>query len=485
MDRVNLENLQAGITARFGRIRGLFAGVRNAFPHSLRTRLVRQTRPPGAAPRILLLTSTLGSGHVAATQAVESALLVRLPAATVCTLDFWSLMDPSVAHTIRNAYLRLAQEHPELYDNVYQLDQGLWRDLLESNRMPPAILTAAFDFFARACAESVPPELDGEHHESDRLLLNLLCSSLPGRAKSAPANSVLLRLGLIKWSWARLAHRLETRLLAFSPDAIVATQMAPAALLASIRKHRKLGIPTVSVPTDFGIHDFWARRGIDMYCVAHETVANLQSVEPSRVVVTGIPLKPGFRHPPSANQARAELGLDPNRPVVLVPGGGLGLGVDAVIANLLSGIPNAQLLALTASNAAARAALAPLTARYPSRLHTHGWIDRMEVFLRAADLVVGKPGGLTVAEALACGRPLFATRSLRGQEGFNVRFLEQHHVGCLVSDEQLVPRIVSMLADRAELARIQDRAWALGRRDGADRIADLVLATARQTAEAT
>jgi hypothetical protein len=89
MDRVNLENLQAGITARFGRIRGLFAGVRNAFPHSLRTRLVRQTRPPGAAPRILLLTSTLGSGHVAATQAVESALLVRLPAATVCTLDFW------------------------------------------------------------------------------------------------------------------------------------------------------------------------------------------------------------------------------------------------------------------------------------------------------------------------------------------------------------------------------------------------------------
>ena len=453
-------------------------------PQAPITGLARQARPAGVAPRILLLTSTLGSGHFAATRAIEVALLERLPATTVRTLDFWSLMDAGVAHTIRNAYLRLVQEHPKLYDSVYQLDQGLWRDLLERNRKPPSALTAAFDCFADACAEYVPPEQGGRRHASDQLLLRLLCWSLPGRATSAPANSALLRLGLIKWSWARLAHRLETRILAFPPDAIVATQMGPAALLASIRKHRGLDIPTVGVPTDFGIHDFWARRGIEMYCVAHETVANLPSVEPSRMVVTGIPLMPGFRHPPSASQARAELGLDPNRPVVLVPGGGLGLGVDAVATRLLSGIPDVQLLALTARNAAAQAALAPLAARYPSRLHVHGWTGRMEVLIRAADIVVGKPGGLTVAETLACGRPLLATRSLRGQEGFNVRFLEQHRVGGLISEEELVPRIVALLADRAELARIQDRAWALGRRDGADRIAQLVFATARQTAAA-
>lgn len=485
MDRLNVESLQAGITARVDRIRGAFAGARGAFPPTSRFASSRLVRPQENAPRILLLTSTLGSGHVAATRAVEVALLARLPTATVRTLDFWSLMDAGVSHTIRNAYLRLVQEHPDLYDSVYQLDQRLWRDLLENNGMAPSVLTAALDFFADACTDGVLPKQDGERHATDRLLLRLLCSSLPGRAKTAAANSVLLRRGLINWSWARLAHRLQTCLQTFAPDAIVATQMAPVALLASVRKHRKLDIPVIGVPTDFGIHDFWARRGIAMYGVAHETVANLHSVESSRVIVTGIPLMPGFRHPPSADEARAELGLDPGRPIVLVPGGGLGLGVDAVVTRLLSGIPDVQLLALTANNVPAQAALAPLAARYRSRLHLHGWTDSMEVFMRAADIVVGKPGGLTVAETLACGRPLLATRSLRGQEGFNVRFLEQHGVGCLVSDEQLVPRIVSMLADRAELTRIQDRAWALGRRDGADRIADLVLVTARRTAEAT
>ena len=60
-------------------------------------------------------------------------------------------------------------------------------------------------------------------------------------------------------------------------------------------------------------------------------------------------------------------------------------------------------------------------------------------------MVVGKPGGLTVAEVLACGRPLLATRALGGQEGFNVRFLERHGVGRLVPEEALVRGLGDML----------------------------------------
>jgi hypothetical protein len=107
------------------------------------------------------------------------------------------------------------------------------------------------------------------------------------------------------------------------------------------------------------------------------------------------------------------------------------------------------------------------------------WTEQTEVFIRAADVVVGKPGGLTVAEALACGRPLLATRSLRGQEGFNVRFLEQHGVGRLVPEDDLLEGIESLLADSGELGRIQQRAWNLGKRDGAPRIAELALALAQ------
>jgi UDP-N-acetylglucosamine:LPS N-acetylglucosamine transferase len=233
------------------------------------------------------------------------------------------------------------------------------------------------------------------------------------------------------------------------------------------------------VPTDFGVHDFWIQPGIDSYCVAHGSVHNLDRVDRAQVAVTGIPLSPRFRHLPSAAQARQQLGLDRTRPVVLVQGGGLGLGVDAVARRLLCGTHGAQIVALTGHNAAAHAAVRALAARFPDRLRACKWTDRIEVFLRAADIVVGKPGGLTVAEALACGRPLLATRSLRGQEGFNVGFLERHGVGWLVPEEHLVARVGSLLAQPADLARIQNRAWSLGRRNGAAKVLERVLALAR------
>ena len=433
---------------------------------------------PRATPRVLLLTSTLGSGHLRAAQGIEAALLERSPSPTVQTIDFWSLMDADVAQTVRQTYLRLVQERPELYDRIFQLDERTWRDILESNQAPPPALAEGLELLAATSAEKARAKPSGNRYVLDQVIFRLLCAALPKRARSRSGKRALGRSALIKWCWTRLGRRLEARMHAFDPDVVIATQMAPAALLSFVKERRRFTAPLIGILTDFGVHDLWIQTGIDCYCVAHDSIASLEGVgiERSRMSVTGIPLMPGFRNPPSARRARLQLGLNPNAPVVLVPGGGLGLGVDAVAARLLACVARVQVLVLAGRNASARRALAPLVAQYPGRLSVWDWTEETEVFIRAADVVVGKPGGLTVAEVLACGRPLLATRSLRGQEGFNVRFLEQHEVGRLVREGDLVASIESLLADPVELERMQKRAWTLGKRDGATRIAELSLA---------
>ncbi len=430
-------------------------------------RVEQDGAPAHAAPRVLLLTSTLGSGHLRATQAVDAALLEQCPAAKVQTLDFWSLMDAGVAQAVRQSYLRLVQERPELYDRIFRLDERTWRRMLENNQAPPPSLAEGLALLAATGGVSkAQPEPNGGRHALDRVLFRLFCAALPKRARSG--NRALVWGALVKWGRMRLARRLDARLRAFGPDVVVATSMPPAALFSSIKTRRGLGIPALGVLTDFGMHDFWIQPGIDGYCIAHESIAGLRNLasEPTRLLATGIPLMPGFRNPPSAREVRLQLRLDADAPVVIVLGGGLGLGVDAIAERLLARPGHLQVLVLVGRNAAARKSLAPLAGRYPGRLSVWDWTEQMEVFIRAADVMVGKPGGLTVAEALACGRPLLATRSLRGQEGFNVRFLEQHGVGHL-------------LANRSELAQIQQRAWTLGKRDAAARIAESVLAFAQ------
>jgi UDP-N-acetylglucosamine:LPS N-acetylglucosamine transferase len=434
------------------------------------------------APRVLLLTSTLGAGHARAAQAVEMAVRKRAPEAQIETLDFWSLADRQVAYGVRQTYLRLVHTSPQLYDRIYRLDQRTWRRIVESNEAPPPELAEVLALMPERGERRAQCDVRGSRFPLDRFVFPLLCAALEGRPRGWPRVNKLLRLPSVQWAWTRLTGRLEARLAAFEPDAIVITQMNLGALLSSIKRRRGWNVPTLAVLTDFGLHDFWLQPGIDRYCVAHEEIIGLNGngIDRARVLTSGIPLMPGFSQPPSAHEARARLQLPPHAAVVLVLGGGLGLGVEAAAERLLACSADLQLLIMAGRNGTAHSSLARLEARYGARLRVLGWTERMEIPMRAADIVVGKPGGLSVAEALACGRPLVATRSLGGQEGFNVRFLEAHGgVGRLVPETELVQYVESAVKDRAGLARMQERALQLGKRDGAVRVAELALALAQ------
>jgi UDP-N-acetylglucosamine:LPS N-acetylglucosamine transferase len=423
--------------------------------------------------RVLLLTSGLGLGHVRAAQAIDAALR---GAAEVGTVDLWSLMNPGIAHAIHETYLSLVQNHSRLYERLYQLDEQTWRQILESEDGPPRAVLEVLELISGIAAERAAQAPRGGRYASDRMLLSLLCAALPYAPDSLAGNGVRARLALMKWTWLRLIRRLEPAVKRFEPDVIICTQMIPAAMASWLRVRRKIAAPIIGVMTDFGVHDFWKQRGVDVYCLTHESiVADVRAQFPhASEVATGAPLMPAFAQPASQQAARAELGLPRGVGIVLVQGGGLGLSVDAAAAAVLAS-GRAHVVAMSGRNAQARGALAALQRRYPDRLRACEWTDRSDLYLRACDLVVGKPGGISVAEALACGRPLLATRSLGGQEGFNVAFLERHALGGLVADGELSHRIESMLSDRAALEDIQQRAWRFGRRDGAGRIAELAL----------
>lgn len=430
----------------------------------------RPARQPGMAGvgdarRVLLLTSGLGSGHVRAAKAIEEAWRAADPQATLHTLDFWSLMDSGVAELIQQSYLRLVSEHPDLYDRVYHLDQRLWRLLLAGGAVP-ASLQRVLRLFSRDASV-----LRHGGNRMDRWLFLALLGALKGRAWGWPGS--VLRSGLLSFAYQRLSRRLGTHIRAFDPDVIVITEMWPAVLLSPLKARHTVAAPAVGVLTDYGVHDLWVQPGIDHYCVASPDMRAAlcaAGVEEACIGVTGIPLMPGFRQPPSSEEARRALGLDSVRAVVLLLGGGLGLGLERVVQQLVTSGMDVHWLVVAGRNQAALERLGAQVTASGARLQLYGWTEQMELLMRAADVVVGKPGGLTVAEAMACGRPLLATHCLRGQEGFNVRFLDSHGVGQLVPEHDLATTVAALLADRRQLAAMQARSWDLGQRDSAQRV---------------
>ncbi|MFO0703069.1 MAG: glycosyltransferase [Candidatus Andersenbacteria bacterium] len=199
--------------------------------------------------------------------------------------------------------------------------------------------------------------------------------------------------------------------------------------------------------------------------------------------VTGIPINVGFAQQPDHAAVRRQFGLPTdNQPVVLITRGTKGYDARFTL-QVLAALAQAHLPITIVANAGRNPALVArmrevLQHADPAQTrHVFGWIDNMHELLAVTDVLVAKPGGLTLAEALARGVPMLAFRPIPGQEDANVAFLERHRIGQLVRTPGEAAAAVRHLVDsQAALTTMKARAAALGFSDGAYRAARQVLA---------
>ena len=160
-------------------------------------------------------------------------------------------------------------------------------------------------------------------------------------------------------------------------------------------------------------------------------------------------------------------------------GGGLGLGhileaCDAITSKDF-GDP-LTVAALCGSNTTLRGQVQDLAVARSSR-HTIipvGWTDQAPVWMQAADVLVSKAGGVTLAEAAAVGVPLVTYQPLPGQESVNVQFLMRHEATCSAETTDQLLSAVEELMFTARGPRIAENLRNLGKPTAADDVADCV-----------
>lgn len=293
------------------------------------------------------------------------------------------------------------------------------------------------------------------------------------------------------WAHQFAAGNLRPLIVAERPDAVVCTHAFPCGVMAEYKKTYPDAPPIYGVVTDFAVHGYWMHGNVDGYAVATEAIRRKmisRGIRGDRIRVSGIPVDPRFARSRETRDAlRARLGVSADRQMVLIMGGGLGLGpIETMIRSLDVEAARVCAVVIAGRNAKleARALAAGRAVGYPLRVLR--FVDNVDEYMHAADLLLTKPGGLTTAEALVAGVPMVLFKPLPGQEERNVRYLtESGAAECPTSAKALRNVLRELLTDDARRLRMRAAIAQVARPNAAQDVARAIVAlTTREEATA-
>lgn len=206
------------------------------------------------------------------------------------------------------------------------------------------------------------------------------------------------------------------------PTKIVTTHPFSLILLPPRWQH----LPSIGVVTDYELHPMWLMRIPDVLCLPKKLLSPTQLERlswrtGSKILETGLPVNSAFYEELPQEQARMRLGLPLDRPVVLVMGGGAGLGPLEDLVAQLTPLTHIHFVVLTGKN---EELYHLLNEQYTEEhVQIESYRRDIPLWMSAADLLVTKPGGVTISEAIAKQVPMFLFEAFPGQEEANQEYL--------------------------------------------------------------
>lgn len=311
---------------------------------------------------ILFLTAATGGGHVKAALALMKQMEKQIPDCKTNLVDSLKYINPIVDRLITGTYLITIRKTPGIYGKLYDIS------------------------------------------EKDEYVTDLV----------KVFNNILSR---------RLYRLFEQQV----PSAVICTHTIPLQMLSRLKVKGLLNIPLIGIVTDFSNHYFWKLDGIDAFIVPHEFIKQdmlKMGIPESRVYTCGIPVAEDFLTTSGdKRQALENLGLE-NKPTLLLMGGSLGFGdIRTVFASLLSVRRDIQIIVVAGSNKKLKASLENIAQNSDKNIRVFGYTDRISELMDASSLLITKPGGITISEALVKKLPILIMTPIPGQEERNARFL--------------------------------------------------------------
>ena len=363
---------------------------------------------------ILVVTASMGSGHNKAANAVAEAIKRKYPVNKINVIDFMSTETAYFNSLVKDIYLKMLDHTPSVYE-----------------------------FFYKFTSDST---------------------------KGSTIQSVFAHA--MKKDMRELIKKYEA-------DMVICTHPFPCAAASYLKQTGEINIPLITVMTDFCVHQFWLYKNIDIYFTANDLLKKEmvnQGLLEERIFVTGIPVGYNFRVDYNRDDLLAKFKLEKDKPVALIMGGGLGLGV---VKNALCQLErlkkDIQILVITGANVALWSEMNEYAQHSKHKIFVWGYSHNIQEFMSVATFLISKPGALTISEALTRELPMILHDPIPGPEVDNAKFVSDNGAAIWVKHQDTLDAVVrEVLSDATILPKLRNNAKVLKKPYASDNIADVI-----------
>ena len=206
----------------------------------------------------------------------------------------------------------------------------------------------------------------------------------------------------------------------FQPDIVLCTHPFPesaAALWKFLHAKSARKFLLAAVLTDYSLHEIWIFSEVDLYFVATDEMKielAAQSRPNQEIFAAGIPIGDEFSNLKSIEHAT---------PTILIMGGGLGLGsIEETLQDLNNVELPLKIIVVAGQNQNLLTRLKSLQKKICHETEILGYVENIGELMAESDLLITKPGALTMSEAFAAGLPMILHAPIPGPESQNANY---------------------------------------------------------------
>jgi processive 1,2-diacylglycerol beta-glucosyltransferase len=365
--------------------------------------------------RVLLLYISVLSGHHRAAMAIEKALLSLKPETQIFSINSFHYTNPILERVINRTYNGIIKRTPEVWEYLYD---------------NPKVVK----------------------------------------------NTQALKEMMHRYN----STKMKALIADFRPDIVICTQAFPCGLIADYKVTFAPNLSLVGVLTDFYPHSYWVYEAVDKYVVAsNDAKARLlaNGILEDKIHVFGIPIDIRFEKTHDKSAICRKMGLDRHKKTILIMGGSGGLGPIKKVVIALDKISlDIQIIVVAGTNDRLVTYLKKRMQRFSKKITAIGYAHNIDELMEISDIIITKPGGLTVSEALAKSTPIMIINPIPGQESKNTEFLLKEGAAIkAVNEAEAAILVESLCRAPVKLEAMKQASTRIGNSDSAINIAKMLL----------